>query len=45
MIEYVGTHELKRDHAGPDAPLKILLKEPQTWVTYNKPALPSNVVF
>lgn len=45
MIEDVAAYELKCYHTCPDAPAKIILKEPHARVADHKPALPSDVIF
>jgi hypothetical protein len=45
MIEYVSTYYLKSYNTPECTPLEMILKEPHAWITHNKSALPSDVIF
>lgn len=45
MIENISTNKLKSDHAPERAPAQVILKVPHAGITYDKSALPSDVVF
>lgn len=43
--KYVGSYELKRDHACGYTPPQVVLKQPHAWITNYKTSLPSHIVF